>query len=559
MKWGLVILLTLMVVGIIALVTLIATDNSFISLTNLLPNEQEGILSYANTSQGNTTELINYRTYTSKTFQNPDGSYTLSAYTGHIHYKDDSGDFVDTNEVFIDKGDYFEMTNASYKLYVAKNLSDPTFYNGNIIRYDNKYEGSDHTIYYKPHSVWWINKNDIQDRQKIADAQPVQGVLNGSAIYYTGAFGDGLDFEVGLRSDGFIKEIVIQNKSVAGTPPSANHRPVVLFRYTGSGLTVKAKDNASNWDGINYYESLDGFEINEVNPNHKSHIAKSYIKDSNDNFQNIKVYWIKEAGELWQVKVIPLDFMTDDNTIYPVRADTVTQYYTGAGDGYAREIDTNWNTCHDQTDSEDADDTATTMRGGTAYYNAHYIDRIFLSFNTSSLPDNANITSANVSMYMTSKNDEGSAYSYYAFVQGNQSSPTSLTTTDFPFCGDAIDNPTEGSAQFDIGSDLTLNAYNHLPLDSTGLTWVNKTGFTKLGFRDGYDLTDTPGPYSSGFHGMNQVRFSSSESASNKPYINISYTETPPAGDCWTETAGKIVIPPGCQYYTNAQETIIHA
>lgn len=40
-------------------------------------------------------ELTALRTYTSKTHANGDGSLTLHAHIGHIHYQDDAGDLQD--------------------------------------------------------------------------------------------------------------------------------------------------------------------------------------------------------------------------------------------------------------------------------------------------------------------------------------------------------------------------------------------------------------------------------------------------------------------------------
>ncbi|MBI1748159.1 MAG: hypothetical protein HYR55_16470 [Acidobacteria bacterium] len=48
-------------------------------------------------TQTGPVELIGRRTLTSKTFRNPDGSQTLKAYAGPIHYYDPSGRLQDLN------------------------------------------------------------------------------------------------------------------------------------------------------------------------------------------------------------------------------------------------------------------------------------------------------------------------------------------------------------------------------------------------------------------------------------------------------------------------------
>lgn len=48
---------------------------------------------------------------------------------------------------------------------------------------------------------------------------------------------------------------------------------------------------------------------------------------------------------------------------------------------------------------------------------------------------------------------------------------------------------------------------------------------------------------------------------SNRTYsLYVIYTsEEAPPSDCWTETEGKLIIPPGCKYYTNIKEFILPA
>jgi hypothetical protein len=495
-------------------------------------------------------EVLDDRSYISKTFQNPDGSYTWSGSTGQIHFKNTSGDFQDTNEVFTDMGDYWEMKNASYKLFVSKNFTDPTYHNGNLILYKNKYEGADHEIYYKPHSIWWINKNNISDRQLISNAQGVIGESRGSAtIYYESAFGIGLDFEVGLRSDGFIKELIIHNKSVAGSPPSPNHRPVVLFRYTGTGLTVKANDNASNWNGIDYYDSLDGFTISEVSPQFKSYIRKAYIIDSNttlQNIQNVKVYWAKESGALYQAKVIPSGFMTNPNTTYPVRADTITAYYSSAGDGYVlgwNDQNANWDTVHDDTDAASLSYTEVSAGAVTRQWTTvYYLQRLLLPFNTSDLPDNAVITIANLSVMTTSISDQDNDAQGYVAVVG----PTTQNSTDAIINTDAnkvglVDDPYKLSDDIDLTGLVARNRV-YFSLNADGIANVSLTNWTPLGIREGHDIEDEAIAASS----LNNFNINMSESSGTveDPFLNVTYTITLPAVNFTYPTLANATITP---------------
>lgn len=47
------------------------------------------------------------------------------------------------------------------------------------------------------------------------------------------------------------------------------------------------------------------------------------------------------------------------------------------------------------------------------------------------------------------------------------------------------------------------------------------------------------------------------DNASQSSWATNNFTLTVSSGDCWTKSAGKLIIPPGCKYYTNTLEGII--
>jgi hypothetical protein len=308
-------------------------------------------------------EIQNKRTYTAKTFQNPDGSFTLQAHLGHIHYKE-NGEFQDSDISFADMGTYWEMTKHNYNLKVLKDFSAPT-----LIEYKNLWEGNSHTITYEPKMLAWVNATDLSDMQVFRNQQAVQGVLNDKVIKYAGAFGAGIDFEITLHRSGFKKEIVIQSLASLENPPTANHKLVALFKYDGTGLNIKNRTDGAVWDKQSYMEGLDGFEIEEADPIKKSLIKPAYIIDSTEGPprpEAIKVFWKLHNGSLWQAKILPKQFLL--NATYPVRADTVTSYYSGAGDGYVYSPSpgtANWATARDGATGSSVDYTSAS---GYIYY-----------------------------------------------------------------------------------------------------------------------------------------------------------------------------------------------
>src|SRR3990167_2648398 len=150
-------------------------------------------------------ELPALRTYTSKTLDNGDGSRTLEAHAGHIHFKDALGNFTPVDYQLTDQGTFWELTQASYRLRVAKSFGAAA-----LIQFTNKYEGANHAITYEPHSIWWINADNRNQRQQFRAAQAVTGVYDPTenTITWTNAFGAGVDFQVSIQRSGIKKWII---------------------------------------------------------------------------------------------------------------------------------------------------------------------------------------------------------------------------------------------------------------------------------------------------------------------------------------------------------------
>ena len=272
-------------------------------------------------------EILDKRSYVSKTFDNGDGSKNLQAHCGHIHYKGTDNSWKDVDYTIEDMGAYWQMTKASYKLFIAKDFSA-----NQLIRFDNVYRGSNHKIYYEPKILAWVNKTNMSDIQVFRNQQAVIGQLVGTnVIRYENAFGDGIHFEITIMRSGFKKEIVIDAKNKLELPPTENHKLVALFKYTTDKvLDVKKIKDLTSWDKDGYFECEDGFKLEE-DADKKSWIRPAVIVDNSENQQKIKVFWKLHNESLWQAKVLPTQFLKDAE--YPVRADTTTSYYAGAGDG----------------------------------------------------------------------------------------------------------------------------------------------------------------------------------------------------------------------------------
>ncbi|OGF25653.1 hypothetical protein A2468_05895 [Candidatus Falkowbacteria bacterium RIFOXYC2_FULL_46_15] len=204
----------------------------------------------------------------------------------------------------------------------------------------------------------------------------------------------------------------------------------------------------------------------------------------------------------------------------------VTQkFYAGSGDGHMYAYSSSWDAAHDASAAYQLWYTATSIGVFSTknIYGQFAPYRAFLPFDTSSIPNDAEIASAELHLYiLNAPNDCNDGYDWITVVETFQASTSSLSNDDFDLCGDAINNPTEG---IDSGErkDITntpTNQYSHFSLNNTGKSWINVSGYTKLGLREGHDAIDsTPSLPSPGDNG---IAFYSSE-GSNPPYLLITY------------------------------------
>ncbi len=475
------------------------------------------------------TEIPAERGYTYKVFHVEGRRKQARCHGGHIHFKDEAaGDaFADIDHTWVDRGTYWEMTRASYRMQVAKDFAAPA-----LIRYRNRYEGADHAITYEPHSLVWATGRDLANVRPFRAQQSVQGVVNGPVIRWTDAFGPGLHFEVGLRGSGFTKEIVIQRRNALEQPPTAQHRLVLLSRYDGGTLDIKDTQGRT-WAKAGEFDdaSDEGFRLEDAS-GPPSFIRPAYIveSDADETRHRVPVIWTQRNGAMWQAKVLPTNVLV--NGTYPLRADTVTSYYAGAGDGFAESFNhATWDLAHDAA-GDAADATSTTCRVSSGEFASGWnIRRAFFPVDTSGIGAGATINSATFHAKTSLKgdNDDNDGDDFFVLVgPTSQASNTTLAAGDFDACG-TIDAPQEITGdRFDYSSIAAVGVYNDWTLNATGLSIINTTGYTLIGLREGHDVLDSA--IVGGVNADVQCRFYTSEQAGtgDDPYLLVDYT---PPGD----------------------------
>ena len=118
--------------------------------------------------------------------------------------------------------------------------------------------------------------------------------------------------------------------------------------------------------------------------------------------------------------------------------------------------------------------------------NRYGIARGFTPVDTSSLPDDATITTATFSLWHISKtNTDNDSFDFIVAVNSTQASTDSLDKTDYNDVG-----TTEYSVRTDFGS-ITTAEYTTHTFNATGRDAINLTGFTKIAWREGHDLLNS--------------------------------------------------------------------
>lgn len=205
----------------------------------------------------------------------------------------------------------------------------------------------------------------------------------------------------------------------------------------------------------------------------------------------------------------------------------VKKIYAEPGDGSVSYSSNGaaWSTLHNATSGTSKNTT------GNAFYAAysslesspdHTIHRSSFSFNTN-INASSTLLGAILKINVYAKfDDDNDGDDWITIVKG---SSANLELSDFSTCGDAVTNPSEGSARVDIGSITApgaSGAYNNWVLNTKGLSWINKTGTTTLGLREGHDILNSS--VNLGSRNGLYIYFSEQTGTSQDPYLEITYT-----------------------------------
>jgi hypothetical protein len=208
-------------------------------------------------------------------------------------------------------------------------------------------------------------------------------------------------------------------------------------------------------------------------------------------------------------------------------------FYSSTSDGYAMRRGTSYSAVHGASSGGVFSDYTWLVVGQSRIpLMDFHIYRGALFFDTSSLPDDATISSAVLSLYGEGHN---SFVDFEITVVDGLGLNEPLQTWDYGYLGSQ--NVSGGSFNT---AGFTIFGYNDIPLNETGLGWISKTGITKFGLRSSRDIAATAptAPWEDEY----VVVCASEKGEGYQPRLVVTYT-TPVGGEAYPIDKTSILAP----------------
>ncbi|MCU0679993.1 MAG: hypothetical protein MUF50_01650, partial [Planctomycetes bacterium] len=378
-------------------------------------------------------------------------------YDNDVYYNDNAGKLAKIDTNFKEDKKNISMNKAQYNVSLNK-------------------DGSDKLIEFK----WGANKlyispigNNNFNNPKVKDNQ----------VVYKDLIAKGVDLKLTANNVSFAKEVVINSEESLTNLEQDDNNYYLTFKLEAKNLDVLVDEKLLSEEKniISKKQAELIFENSD-----KLYISLPAVYDDAFTGRNIDIKYELKDGGVYLTKILPKSYFSENKLTYPVKTDAILNI-NYSGRGAAGNISTPWSTTRNAVYGNYRNDNPFVMT--KKYYGGNWeVDRAFLSFNTSSIPQNANIVSANLYTYISKiYNFTFDAYSYYTVVQAW---PQSLTIMDTDF-GKVDDNELINPANRIIcpyAGECYPGAYVNTPLSPTFFNLINRGAYTKLAIREGHDL-----------------------------------------------------------------------
>ena len=186
----------------------------------------------------------------------------------------------------------------------------------------------------------------------------------------------------------------------------------------------------------------------------------------------------------------------DDKAIVAGRVGNTTSIFYPDADPETSSVDgridaaayTSWSSAHGATSGTARDDF---NYSGTLeitslldWQGKFHIRRVFTLFDTSALGTDT-ISGATLSLYVSAtRDDDNDAEAFINVYEATPAGTTALINDDFDQVGS-----TAGASNIDI-TGITTGQYLDIPLNSTGIGWIDGSGVSKFAMREGHDASN---------------------------------------------------------------------
>jgi len=366
-------------------------------------------------------------------------------------------------------------------------------------------------------AVGYLDPSQNWRHMVLQDIQSSQGQTDGNTITYPGAFlGTNVTYSYGNTM--LKEEIRLSNTTKAFLqthPPSAyglsaGSYLVFITRLDAQSLSLH---NGSMEITGNVTISQGGIDLRDALGRLACALplGEAYEENQRENARSLTYRLLRENGGWYLLSGLPVSALND--MTFPVVVDPSITLYSSSSDGHISASSTSYNTAWTASQG--------TISDANTYFNigqrkvsgvpgTYYVYRGFLYFDTGPLQMSAAIDTVTLSLY---KYSDYSTTDFLVTVQNGQPiyPDDPLKATDYNkshYSGDG--------GQFNTNGFTT--GYNAITLNSTGLGWINQSGWTRLCLRSSRDISGTS-PTGSEYIGV----YSSEQGSGYQPKLVITY------------------------------------
>jgi hypothetical protein len=329
--------------------------------------------------------------------------------------------------------------------------------------------------------------------------ESIEGLTSLNAVIYDDAFGVGVDYIVYFNREEMTKCVRVREKE------SKDYD----FKFE-----LQLPEGVDIWrvDGINDYEldttrakDFDTEKMTELRTADGTTLFRPFKVWDSEKSEVCVVSYSVEEGKMYLTKHVTQAFM--DASVGDVLTDTTTRFNPSNNGSLMMQSDykSTWNDAHNLTQAASINTIVYELRWMFSTY--YFCNRGTLSVDTSALTARAIVTG--VTWYGKCTGFDGMTAS---LVASGQASATAVAVTDFTSLGTTVFCTANwASGGYQPARNVALNA--------GGISHINKTGYTKMGWRSTGDITDTA-PTVAGNYDFERP-------GSGNTYLNITYTIPP--------------------------------